>query len=69
MRARKQSEHTNLCAHGAHVEVHEGRGECSAPEERRGLLFPLHLDAVQSGEQIGLALIEPAEFERGNPVT
>ena len=51
-----------LGAHGAHVEVHQGRGQRGAAEERRRLLLLLDLDAVQSGEQIRLALVKSVTF-------
>ena len=51
-----------LGAHGAHVEVHQGRGQRGAAEERRRLLLFLDLDAVQSGEQIRLALVKSVIF-------
>ena len=49
-------------ADGAHVEVHEGRGEAGLAEEGGGLLLALDLEAVQAGEQVGLALVEPGEM-------
>ena len=52
-----------LGAHGAHVEVHQGRGQRGAAEERRRLLLLLDLDAVQSGEQIRLALVKSVKFK------
>ena len=51
-----------LGAHGAHVEVHQGRGQRGAAEERRRLLLFLDLDAVQGGEQIRLALVKSVIF-------
>ena len=47
-----------LGAHGPHVEVHQGRGEGGASEERRRLLLLLDLDAVQSRQQIRLAFVK-----------
>ena len=47
-----------LGADGAHVEVHQGRGQRGAAEERRRLLLLLDLDAVQGREQIRLALVK-----------
>ena len=51
-----------LGADGAHVEVHQGRGQRGAAEERRRLLLLLDLDAVQGGEQIRLALVKSVTF-------
>lgn len=46
-------------ADGAHVEVHQGGGQACLPEEGRGLLLALDLEPVQTGEEVGLALVEP----------